>query len=165
MPLRAALFPVAAALTWVVWTLRRRPGPYPHLVDALVTVTTVVDFGGNAARMYEVEGFDHAVHFVNTLLLALALGLAIAGAGLPRLAAAGLTLGLATTLHVVWEIAEFHLDRLYDAALDVTAPTTIRDFMAALAGAAIAAALVGWRLHDRDDLGGRLAAPARRRDR
>lgn len=161
MPLRATLFPVAAALTWATWRLRGRPGPYPHMVDALITWATVTDFGGNAARFYDIEGFDHLVHFVNTFLLALAVGVAMGGWRVPRLAVAGLTLGVGSVLHTIWEITEFQLDERFDAALDVASQTIIRDFIAGLAGAVLAAALVAWRLHDRPDLGGRLLAPRR----
>lgn len=165
MPLRTLLFPVAAAIVPVIWWLTGRRRPYPHLVDALVTLPTVVDYGGNAAGFYAYEYFDHSVHFANTFMLALAFGLALAGWGIPRLAAAGLTLGFGSVLHTIWEIVEYHLDVLYDAGLDVTAPTTIRDFMAGLTGAAIAAFLIWWRLHGRDDLGGRLLSTPWRRGR
>lgn len=149
MPLRTLLYPLAAAVVPAVWWLTGRRVPYPHPIDALVTLPTVVDYGGNAAGFYAHEGFDHVVHLVNTTMIALAFGLAIGAWALPRLAAAGLTLGFGSVLHTVWEIIEFHLNSLYDAGLDVAAQTTIRDFMAGLSGSVVAAVLVWWRGRER----------------
>ncbi|MEQ8833522.1 MAG: hypothetical protein RIB67_03650 [Miltoncostaeaceae bacterium] len=158
MPLRTLLYPLAAAMVPVVWWLTGRGRPYPHLIDALVTLPTVVDYGGNAAGFYAHEGFDHLVHLVNTSMLTLAFGLALTGWALPRLATAGLTLGFGSVLHTVWEIIEFHLDTLFDAGLDVAAQTTIRDFMAGITGASASALVVWWHLRERE--GGRRARGA-----
>jgi hypothetical protein len=156
MPLRATLFPLAAALVAILWLLRGRPSPFPHLPDALVTLAAIVDFGGNAADLYRFEWFDHAVHFTNMLLLAVAFGLVLASLELPRWAKAGLVLGFGSVLHTIWEIVEFWLVELFGADLDVEAMTTIIDFAAGLAGSAIGAAIT-WRwTADRVDLGGRL---------
>jgi hypothetical protein len=62
MPLRATLFPLAAALVAILWLARGRPRPFPHLPDALITLATIVDFCGNAADLYDrLEWFDHSV--------------------------------------------------------------------------------------------------------
>jgi hypothetical protein len=90
------------------------------------------------------------------LLLTAAFGLLLANTSPPRWAKAGLVLGLGAVLHTIWEIVEFWLDELLDAALDVAAMTTIIDFMVGLLGSAIGAAITfvwAWR---RIDLGGRL---------
>ncbi len=161
MPLRAALFPVAAALVGLLWLCRGRPRPYPHLPDALVTLATVVDFGGNAAGFYRYEYFDHGVHFVNMAILATAFGLLIANTVAPRWAKAGLVLGFGAVLHTIWEISEYWLAEAYGAALDVRAVTTIWDFTAGLIGTTIAATLTYLWLWDRVDLGGRVFGSAR----
>jgi hypothetical protein len=44
---RALAYPVAALIVPVVWRLRGRPQPYPHLIDILVVLPFVIDTGGN----------------------------------------------------------------------------------------------------------------------
>lgn len=156
MPLRAALFPIAAALIGLLWMARGRPQPYPHGLDGLVTTACLVDFGGNAAQGYSTQWFETAVHFTNMIVLGAAFGLALAHLGLPRGVLAGMALGLANVLHTLWEITEYLIDATLGADLDVTNEGIIRDLVAGLLGSAVAAVLVWWRLHNRIDLGGRL---------
>jgi hypothetical protein len=156
MPLRAVLFPLAAALVAMLWLARGRPRPYPHLPDALITLATIVDFGGNAADLYRLEWFDHAVHFTNMLLLTTAFGLLLANADAPRWAKAGIVLGFGAVLHTIWEIVEFWLDEIFDAALDVRAMTTIIDFTVGLLGSILGTAITYLWTWDRVDLGGRV---------
>jgi hypothetical protein len=156
MPLRATLFPLAAALLAILWLARGRPSPFPHLPDALITLATIVDFGGNAADLYRLEWFDHSVHFTNMLLLTIAFGLLLANTTTPRWAKAGLVLGFGAVLHTIWEIVEFWLDEIFDAELDVEALTTIIDFTVGLIGSALGAALTYTRTWNRVDLGGRV---------
>jgi hypothetical protein len=156
MPLRSALFPVAAMLIPAVWLLRGRPRPYPHLIDTLVVTATVVDYGGNAADWYRFWWFDHTVHFTNMVILTTAFGLLLANTGWPRLALAGLALGFGSVLHTIWEITEFTIAWFYATDLHVDNLTTIRDFGAGLVGSTLGATLVYLFFWNRVDLGGRL---------
>jgi len=156
MPFRVVLFPVAAALVALLWLARGRPRPYPHLPDALVTLATIVDFGGNAADLYRFEWFDQAVHFTNMLLLTAAFGLLLASTVPPRWAKAAIVLGFGATLHTLWEVFEFWIDELLDAALDTEATTIVLDFTAGLAGSILGAAITYLWTWDRTDLGGRV---------
>ena len=159
MPLRSALFPLAALLIPAVWVLRGRPRPYPHLIDALVVSATVVDYGGNAADWYRFWWFDHLVHFTNMLFLTTAFGLLLANTRTPRWALAAITLGFGAVLHTIWEITEFTIAWLYATDLHVDNLTTIRDFGAGLVGSTLGATLIFLHFWKRVDLGGQLTGP------
>ena len=156
MPVRAVAFPLVAALVPIVWWLRGRPRPYPHLPDALIVLPAIVDFGGNAADMYRFEWFDHSVHFTNLVLLTIAGALLVAPLRLGRAVTVALIVGAGAVIHTMWEIFEHWIDHLLDANLDVTARTTINDLTVGLVGAALGAAIGALLGERRPELGSRL---------
>ena len=52
MTARALTYPLAALVVPVVWWLRGRGRPYPHLVDVLVVLPFVIDVASNALDLY-----------------------------------------------------------------------------------------------------------------
>lgn len=146
MGARAVVYPLFALLVLAVWLLRRRllAGPYPWLVDLLLTLPFVVDVGGNALDLYDrIAWFDDACHLGNWVLLTAALGLALRR-DLGGWAVLGLCTGLGALAAVLWEIGEygaFILDTPESATIyrDTLGDLTLGSTGALLAGLAIAA--------------------------
>lgn len=166
MGARAVVYPLFALLVPAVWLLRRRlqagrrgagrahpagapdrasgAGPYPWLVDLLLTLPFVVDVGGNALDLYDrIAWFDDACHLGNWVLLTAALGLALRR-DLGGWTVLGLCTGLGALAAVLWEIGEygaFILDTPESATIyrDTLGDLTLGSTGALLAGLAIAA--------------------------
>lgn len=159
MLFRSSLYPLVALLVPAIWTLRGRPGQYPHLPDALLVLPTVLDSAGNAADGFRFDWFGPSIHFATNVLLVVAVALMLASRPLGRLVAAGLAVGLASVLQTIWELLEYGGNSLIGTNLDITYVTTMRNFLAALAGQALGGFLVLRLLARRPELGGRLLAP------
>src|SRR5436305_256246 len=105
MTVRALTYPCSVLLVPVLWWLRGRPSPYPHLIDVLIVLPFLVDVAGNAVNLYNtMRHFDDIAHFVNWALLVAAFGAIVASLPLGRLNVAALALGFGTTTNVLWEI-------------------------------------------------------------
>lgn len=121
---RAVLFPVLAMATAAWWLLRRRPGPYPSLVDASWTLVLMMDVAGNDLHWYgNWEHWDDTAHFVASLpLMFVIISATLASARAARVTmpfalAAVVAFSIYGTLHNLWEIAEFLSDRVIGTEL------------------------------------------------
>jgi hypothetical protein len=119
MGARAIVYPLLCAVPGAAWWLsdrhRRAKGrpqvPYPHLADALVTASFVVDLGGNALDLFDrLTWFDDAAHFTNWFLLGLALAVTLrrTAHGLrPRWELVWMVGGAGAIAAIVWELGEY----------------------------------------------------------
>ena len=110
MGARAIAYPLLCAMPAAIWWIvrRRRPDvPYPHVADALVTSSFIVDLGGNALDLFDrLTWFDDAAHFTNWLLLGLALGITLRR-GRPAFELVWLVTGAGAVAAILWELAEY----------------------------------------------------------
>ena len=160
MTARALTYPWSALLVPVLWWLRGRPSPYPHLIDALIVLPFLVDVAGNAANLYNTtRHFDDIAHFVNWALLVAAFGAIVASLPLGRLNAAALTLGFGTTTNVLWEIAEYMVMRLGSSGLQLTYEDTIGDLALSLCGTLVGVLLTATLLWGRSYVNSVLFGP------
>lgn len=149
MTTRALTYPISALIVPLVVRLRRRTGPYPHLLDALVVLPFVVDSGGNALDLYNTtEWFDRFAHWFNWVTLVTAFGSAISSLGLSRFNVAATTVGFGATTHVLWEIIEYALMMAGSSGLQLTYGDTMQDLILSFCGSLTGALLtttVLWR--------------------
>lgn len=110
MGARAVAYPLLCAMPALAWWLarRRRPGlAYPHVADALVTLSFVVDLGGNALDLFDrLTWFDDAAHFTNWFILGLALGFTLRPTR-PAWEVVWLVTGAGAVAAILWELAEY----------------------------------------------------------
>ncbi|TPW15214.1 MAG: hypothetical protein FD127_900 [Acidimicrobiaceae bacterium] len=110
MAARAVAYPLLCAVPGLIWWLARRRRPtlaYPHTADALVTMSFVVDLGGNALDLFDrLAWFDDAAHFTNWLLLGLALGITLRR-DRPGWEIVWMVTGAGAVAAIAWEVAEY----------------------------------------------------------
>lgn len=110
MGARAIAYPLLCAIPgFAWWLLHRRPSglAYPHVADALVTLSFVVDLGGNALNLFDrLVWFDDAAHFTNWFILGLALGVTL-GRVRPAWELVWLVTGAGAVAAILWELAEY----------------------------------------------------------
>lgn len=146
MPARAALYPVSIVVIPIVWALRGRTPPYPHLADLLLALPFITDVGGNALDLYNTAvWFDDAAHASTWMLLVLAVGTLILRLGLEPWIAASLSIGFGAVTHIFWEIVEFVTMWIGSPGLQLTYEDTIGDLALSLCGSVIGGLLTGWR--------------------
>ncbi|HEU6445193.1 MAG TPA: hypothetical protein VFL61_09065 [Gaiellaceae bacterium] len=157
MLFRSAVYPLLAVLVPAIWLLRGRPTPYPHLADALLVLPMVIDSAGNALDAYDYEWFGPVIHGVNIAILVVCFSLLLfvvfADQPLARTVTIGLAVGLASVLHVVWELLEWGGNVLLDTNLDITYATTMRNLGLGLVGMALGALVAAPLLVRRPELG------------
>jgi glycopeptide antibiotics resistance protein len=124
---RALTYPLAALVVPVVWQLRGRPRPYPHLIDVLVVLPFVIDTGGNVLDLYSVYWFDDLAHFLNWTILVSAFALALRRTSLAPLPVWGLAVGSGAATEILWEIGEYLVMKLGSSGLQLTYEDTIGD--------------------------------------
>lgn len=146
MTARAVTYPLAALLIPLVWILRGRPRPYPHMADALLVSPFLVDVAGNAADLYNtLVWFDDAAHAVTWMLLVLAVGSLLLRLHLARWITAALCIGFGAASHILWEIIEYLLMQVGSSGLQLTYGDTIGDLALSLSGSIVAGLITGWR--------------------
>jgi len=146
MPARALLYPVSIVVIPIVWALRGRRPPYPHLADLLLPMPFIIDVLGNALDLYNtVIWFDDAAHAATFMLLVLAVGSLILRLGLEPWVAAALSIGFGAVSHILWEIIEFVAMWYGSPGLQLTYGDTIGDLALSLCGTVIAGLITGWR--------------------
>ena len=149
MAFRAPFYLLPMAVVPVVWRLRGRRAPYPHLADALVVSPFLVDTLGNALNFYETfSATDDVLHFLNWVLLAGGITLALLRTDLPPMAIWTMASGIGGLAIIWWEAAEWLVQELGTAGLGLTYDDTIGDLLLSSTGGAIGSALALWIGHD-----------------
>jgi hypothetical protein len=148
MVARALTYPLAALVVPVVWWLRGRPRPYPHLIDSLIVLPFVVDTGGNVLDLYSVSWFDDLAHFLNWTILVSAFAIALRRTPLGAVPVWGLAVGLGAATEILWEIGEYLVMKLGSSGLQLTYEDTIGDLALGGCGTLLGATLVSaaWRI-------------------
>ena len=146
MTARAFLYPVSIVVIPIVWTLRGKRPPYPHLADLLLALPFIIDLGGNALDLYNtVVWFDDVAHAVTWMFLVLAIGSLILRLGLEPWITTALSIGFGAVSHILWEIIEFVAMWVGSPGLQLTYEDTIGDLALSLCGTVIAGLVTGWR--------------------
>ncbi len=142
MAFRAPFYLLPLAAVPVVWRLRGRGEPYPHLVDALVISPFLLDTLGNALNIYDsFASTDDVLHFVNWVLLVAGITLALLRTRLDRLSVWVMAYGLGGLAIIWWEAAEWLVQELGTAGLGLTYGDTIGDLLLSSTGGGVGAAL------------------------
>jgi hypothetical protein len=145
MAFRAPFYLLPMAVVPVVWRLRGRPAPYPHLVDALVVSPFLVDTLGNALNFYETfSATDDVLHFLNWVLLVGGITLALLRTYLTPLAIWTMASGIGGLAIIWWEAAEWLVQELGTAGLGLTYGDTIGDLLLSSTGGVVGSALALW---------------------
>jgi hypothetical protein len=145
MAFRAPFYLLPMAVVPVVWQLRGRPAPYPHLVDALVVSPFLVDTLGNALNFYETfSATDDVLHFLNWVLLVGGITLALLRTYLTPLAIWTMASGIGGLAIIWWEAAEWLVQELGTAGLGLTYGDTIGDLLLSSTGGVVGSALALW---------------------
>ena len=145
MAFRAPFYLLPMSVVPVVWRLRGRPAPYPHLVDALVVSPFLVDTLGNALNFYETfSATDDVLHFLNWVLLIGGITLALLRTDLTPLAIWTMASGIGGLAIIWWEAAEWLVQELGTAGLGLTYDDTIGDLLLSSTGGAVGSALALW---------------------
>lgn len=142
MAFRAPFYLLPTIIVPLVWKLRGSSQPYPYLVDALVVAPFLVDTLGNVLNFYNnYDNTDDVLHFFNWVLLMGGVTLALARTGMGRLTAWSLGWGFGALAIIWWEAAEFLVQELGTAGLDLTYEDTIGDLLLSSTGGAAGAGL------------------------
>jgi hypothetical protein len=142
MAFRAPFYLLPLGVVPLVWKLRRRPQPYPHLVDALVVSPFLCDTLGNALNFYNrYDRTDDVLHFLNWVLLIAGVTLAILRTRTNRLTTWVLGWGIGALAIIWWEAAEFLVQELGTSGLQLTYGDTIGDLLLSSTGGALGAAI------------------------
>jgi hypothetical protein len=145
MAFRAPFFLLPMAAVPIGWRLRGRREPYPFLADALVISPFLVDTLGNALNFYNSFAVtDDVLHFLNWVLLVAGITLMLLRTYLGGLAAWALGYGIGALAIIWWEAAEWLVQELGTAGLELTYGDTIGDLVLSSTGGAIGAALAVW---------------------
>ncbi|TML27553.1 MAG: hypothetical protein E6G26_09010 [Actinobacteria bacterium] len=142
MSARALAYPLAALIVPVVWRLRGRPRPYPHMIDILVVLPFVIDTGGNVLDLYSVWWFDDVAHFLNWWILVSAFALALQRTSLGRLPSWSIAVGFGAATEILWELGEYTVMKLGSSGLQLTYEDTIGDLALGGLGTLLGATIV-----------------------
>ena len=142
MAFRAPFFLLPMAAVPIGWRLRGRRPPFPHLADALVVSPFLVDTLGNALNFYNsFDATDDVLHLVNWVLLVAGISLLLMRTAMPRLAVWALGYGIGGLAIIWWEAAEWLVQELGTAGLELTYGDTIGDLLLSSTGGAVGALL------------------------
>lgn len=140
MAFRAPFFLLPMAAVPIGWRLRGRRDPYPYLGDALIVSPFLVDTLGNAFNFYNTyDVTDDVLHVVNWVLLVAGITLLLLRSSMNRLTAWALGYGIGGLAIVWWEAAEWLVQELGTAGLQLTYGDTIGDLMLSSTGGALGA--------------------------
>lgn len=140
MAFRAPFFLLPMAAVPVGWRLRGRREPYPYLADALVVSPFLVDTLGNALNFYNAfDSTDDVLHLLNWVLLVAGVTLLLLRTSMNRLTAWALGYGIGALAIIWWEAAEWLVQELGTAGLQLTYGDTIGDLMLSSTGGAMGA--------------------------
>lgn len=142
MAFRAPFYLLPMAVVPIGWRLRGQRPPYPHLADALVISPFLLDTLGNALDLYNsFDVTDDVLHAINWVLLVGGITLLLLRTRLTRLAAWTMGYGIGALAIIWWEAAEWLVQELGTAGLELTYGDTIGDLLLSSTGGAIGAAL------------------------
>ena len=142
MAFRAPFYLLPMAAVPIGWRLRGRRQPYPYIADALLISPFLADTLGNAFNFYNTfRATDDVLHFVNWVLLVAGITLLLLRTYLRPLAAWALAYGIGAAAIIWWEAAEWLVQELGTAGLDLTYGDTIGDLILSSTGGAAGAAL------------------------
>lgn len=145
MAFRAPFYLLPMAAVPLGWRLRGRRPPYPHLGDALIVAPFLVDTLGNAFNFYNTfSSTDDVLHVVNWVLLVGGIAVLLLRTSLNRLSVWTMAYGIGGLAIIWWEAAEWLVQELGTAGLDLTYGDTIGDLILSSTGGAIGAGLAVW---------------------
>ncbi len=145
MAFRAPFYLLPLLVTPLVWRARGRRPTYPYLVDAFVIAPFLCDTLGNVFNFYNrYDRTDDVLHFLNWILLVAGITLALSRTSLNRLAAWTIGYGIGAAAIIWWEAAEWLVQELGTAGLQLTYADTIGDLVLSSTGGGIGAALIVW---------------------
>jgi hypothetical protein len=145
MAFRAPFYLVPMAAVPIGWRLRGRRPPYPHLGDALIVSPFLVDTLGNAFNFYNTfPSTDDVLHVVNWVLLVGGIAVLLLRTSLNRLSVWAMAYGIGGLAIIWWEAAEWLVQELGTAGLDLTYGDTIGDLILSSTGGAVGAGLSVW---------------------
>jgi hypothetical protein len=148
---RAIAYPLLAGVPLALYA-RRRHGAYPHLCDLCWSFALTIDIVGNDLHWYgNWKHWDDTVHFLNAvplMVLIVVAVLALERNGAVRLGFWGAALvGLAiyTSLHGMWEMEEYLLDRFAGTKLQPGGMSeATRNNLSSMAGSLLGVAALWW---------------------
>ncbi len=142
MGVRALVYPATTLVIPLVWLLADRPAPYPVLADIALGLPFAVDAGANVLGLFAIRRFDAIPHASGWFFLSIAFGLAVAPlVGQPWIAF-WLIVGFGAVVDILWEVAEFALQKSGASGLQLTYENTIQDLSMSLTGSAVGALVV-----------------------
>ena len=145
MAFRAPFYLLPMAAVPIGWRLRGRRPPYPYLGDALIVAPFLVDTLGNAFNFYNTfSSTDDVLHFVNWVLLVGGIAVLLLRTSMNRLSVWAMAYGIGGLAIIWWEAAEWLVQELGTAGLDLTYGDTIGDLFLSSTGGAIGAGLAVW---------------------
>jgi hypothetical protein len=145
MAFRAPFYAASMGAVPIGWRLRGRTNPYPHLADALIVAPFLADTLGNALDFYNnYDSTDDVLHFLNWVLLVGGITLLLRRTTMPALGAWALGYGIGGLAIIWWEAAEWLVQELGTAGLQLTYGDTIGDLVLSSTGGAIGAGAAIW---------------------
>ncbi len=109
--LRVVFYPLAAALTYIVWRIARRKRKgmaYPYMIDICLTFVVAFDLLGNTLRLYDtVFWWDDAMHGLLSIPWVLVAGYMLRNYKLSFWLMFGLVVAYGSTSHIIWELLEY----------------------------------------------------------
>ena len=160
MRIRALGYAGGMLLVPVVWRLRGRRVPYPRELDLAVTLSLLLDAGGNAVGIYQRRHVDDLVHFADGALLAAVVGALASPRTKTSWEAAAAATATATAAAGAWEVAEWTAMKLGARGMDLTYDDTMADLAESTAGALLGGLITLLRHQERlRNVPGRAADP------
>lgn len=139
---RLAIFLLPAMIVPLVWKLRGKPSPYPHLIDGLISLPFLLDTLGNALNFYNnYDITDDVLHFANWIPLVAGMTLAVRRSRTPALAAFAMGCAFGGSAILWWEEAEYLLMKAGTMGLDLTYGDTMGDLALSFTGGVVGAAI------------------------
>jgi hypothetical protein len=139
---RLVVFTLPTLIVPVVWRMRGRPAPYPHLVDILIVLPFLLDTLGNALGFYNnFDATDDVLHFVNWIALVAGVTFAVRRTRTAPLASFAMAVGFGGSAILWWEEAEYLVMKAGTAGLNLTYGDTMGDLALSFSGGVLGAAM------------------------
>jgi glycopeptide antibiotics resistance protein len=154
--LRVIFYPLAAALTGIIWWIavrrKREPADYPYFVDISLTFVVAFDLLGNTLALYDkITIWDDMMHLLLSIPWVLVAGYFLKNRGYDKWATAGLVIAYGLASHIIWEALEYLTFVRSNPTESLSAyRDTIGDLLLSLIGTLIGAFIVAqWLSHKR----------------